>query len=286
VLVAANASAVSAPTPARVSTALHAPEDHYQFTDEELDAFEFTDEQLAAFAAGDLSALDPDPEFEIAAAGAKRSRVPARMAPYVPFLSVLAAILTVSAAALLWVTSPNWATHITHSTAVRNVGTVPSAKHTVPAAEILLAPIRVDVPRLGVTAQIINVGTTSTGALDVPENPKIVGWWDGGARPGAKKGTAVLTSHINFAGVEGALANIGALNPGDDVFVYGFNKGKTQKLHFVITGVRTYSKHGLPYQEIFNQNVAGRLVLVTCGGPFDASTGNYLDNIVAYAVLK
>jgi hypothetical protein len=30
--------------------------------------------------------------------------------------------------------------------------------------------------------------------------------------------------------------------------------------------------------------VAGRLVLVTCGGPFDASTGNYLDNIVAFAV--
>jgi hypothetical protein len=25
---------------------------------------------------------------------------------------------------------------------------------------------------------------------------------------------------------------------------------------------------------------------VTCGGPFDASTGNYLDNIVVFAVPK
>jgi hypothetical protein len=30
--------------------------------------------------------------------------------------------------------------------------------------------------------------------------------------------------------------------------------------------------------------VAARLVVVSCGGPFDASTGHYLDNIVAYAV--
>jgi hypothetical protein len=26
------------------------------------------------------------------------------------------------------------------------------------------------------------------------------------------------------------------------------------------------------------------VALVTCGGPFDAATGNYLDNIVAFAV--
>jgi hypothetical protein len=51
-----------------------------------------------------------------------------------------------------------------------------------------------------------------------------------------------------------------------------------------ITGVRTYTKKALPYKEIFNQNSVGRLAIVTCGGPFDASTGHYLDNIVAYAV--
>jgi hypothetical protein len=273
----------------------------YEFTDDELDAFEFTDEQLAAFAAGDLSALDPDPVPAAAASGADGSdgsdgsddelrpmRVLPRYAPYVPFLSVLAAILTVAASALLWVTSPNWATHITHSTAIRNVGTIPTkVTRTVGVAdESLLAPNRVQIPRLAVTAPIINVGTTPTGALDVPLDPKTVGWWSPGARPGAKKGTAILAGHINYAGVEGALANIGSLNPGDDVFVWGLNKGKEQRLHFVITGVRTYDKEGLPYKEIFNQNIAGRLILVTCGGPFDAQTGNYLDNIVAYAVLK
>jgi hypothetical protein len=48
--------------------------------------------------------------------------------------------------------------------------------------------------------------------------------------------------------------------------------------------VRTYNKHALPWQEIFDQKSVGRLAIVTCGGPFDASTGNYRDNIVAFAV--
>jgi hypothetical protein len=55
-------------------------------------------------------------------------------------------------------------------------------------------------------------------------------------------------------------------------------------LTFRITGVRTYEKSSLPYKKIFDQHAPGRLAIVTCGGPFDASTGNYEDNIVAYAV--
>jgi hypothetical protein len=53
---------------------------------------------------------------------------------------------------------------------------------------------------------------------------------------------------------------------------------------FAITGVRTYHKTALPYKEIFDQKSVGRLAIVTCGGPFDAQTGNYLENIVAFAV--
>ena len=60
--------------------------------------------------------------------------------------------------------------------------------------------------------------------------------------------------------------------------------GKRHEVRFKITGVRTYRKTRLPYKEIFDQKSVGRIAIVTCGGPFDASTGNYLDNIVAFAV--
>ena len=35
--------------------------------------------------------------------------------------------------------------------------------------------------------------------------------------------------------------------------------------------------------EVFSRTGRARLVLITCGGSFDSATGNYEDNIVAYA---
>jgi hypothetical protein len=205
----------------------------------------------------------------------------------VPFLCTLAAIAALSGSAILWVTAPNWGRHDAIA-APRTVGQVPveqpPALHDSPVAQTVLTPSRIEIPALHVTARIIKVGTSPGGALQVPLNPKITGWWDGGASPGAPRGTAVIAGHINYSGVTGALAHIGNLNPGDTVYVYGARAGKTTRLAFTVTGVRTYLKQGLPYQKIFDQDVAGRLVLVTCGGPFDARTGNYLDNIVTYAV--
>jgi sortase (surface protein transpeptidase) len=128
------------------------------------------------------------------------------------------------------------------------------------------------------------VSTTPNGELDVPPNPKVVGWWSPGAKPGARTGTAILAGHINYAGVAGTLAKIGSLKPGDQVYVFGKDKGKKTEIKFRITGVRTYHKTRLPYKEIFDQKSIGRIAIVTCGGPFDASTGNYLDNIVAFGV--
>lgn len=242
---------------------------------------------------GDLAPTPPlaDPPADQPAPGprGRRRRQPGRRrqpryAGWIPFLCVVAAIIAIASSAVLWVTSPNWGRHGAHATAVRNVGEIPSSAPTVGAAAIVIAPIRIEIPRLGVAAPIVPVGTDNSGALEVPRDPKTVGWWQYGARPGARTGTSILAGHINYAGVTGALADIGTLNPGDDVFVYGFSKGKQQKLHFRITGVRTYDKQGLPFQQIFDQHSIGRIALVTCGGPFDASTGNYLDNIVAFAV--
>jgi hypothetical protein len=205
----------------------------------------------------------------------------ARRVGWMPFLLVLTAILVFASAGITWVTSPYWHKQVTQA-APRNVGIVPVTATTKAAADV--SPFRIEIPALVAVAPIVDVNTNN-GELDVPINPKVVGWWKYGAKPGASVGTAILDGHINFAGVQGVLARIGTLNPGDLVYVYGFNPhGKQTRLTFKITGVRTYSKQRLPYKEIFDQKSVGRLAIVTCGGPFDASTGNYRDNIVAFAV--
>lgn len=207
-----------------------------------------------------------------------------RTAGWVPFALVVAAIVAFAGAGVVWVTSPYWGKKVI-TAAPRNVGVIPVVAQSTVAPAAFVSPYRIEIPKLGASASIVNVSVLGGGELDVPLNPKVVGWWKDGAKPGAAKGTAILDGHINYAGVEGVLATIGTLNPGDRVFVYGLSATKKQtKIAFTITGVRTYNKHNLPYQQIFDQGSTSRLALITCGGPFDASTGNYEDNIVAFAV--
>jgi hypothetical protein len=201
---------------------------------------------------------------------------------WVPFACAIAALITIAIAGITWVTSPYLGNNA--QAHARNIGAIPT--ESVPGAVAdIIAPNRIEIPKIHADAPIVPVGTTSDGELDVPLNPRTVGWWRYGAKPGARVGTAILAGHINYAGVTGELADIGKLNPGDEVFVFGKqNAQRRHEVRFTVTGVRTYHKTHLPYQEIFDQKSVGRIAIVTCGGPFDASTGNYLDNIVVFAV--
>ena len=50
-----------------------------------------------------------------------------------------------------------------------------------------------------------------------------------------------------------------------------------------IDSVSTLEKQGLPWGDVFRDDGPRRLVLVTCGGRFDTSTGNYESNLVVTA---
>jgi Sortase domain len=202
---------------------------------------------------------------------------------WVPFACAIAAIMTVALAGITWVTSPEWGNN-PHARA-QNKGTVPTLNAVQSPVADIVAPNRIEIPKIHANAPIVPVGTTPDGELEIPLNPKVVGWWHYGAKPGATVGTAILAGHINYAGVTGEMAEIGRLDPGDEVYVFGRqNANSKHEVRFTVTGVRTYHKTHLPYQQIFDQKSVGRIVIVTCGGPFDAATGNYLDNIVVFAV--
>jgi hypothetical protein len=203
-------------------------------------------------------------------------------AGWVPFACAIAAIMTIALAGITWVTSPYWGDPPQVHAADK--GRIPSRAVPSVVADIV-APDRIDIPKIHASAPIVPVGTTPDGELDVPLDPRTVGWWRYGAKPGATVGTAILAGHINYAGVTGAMADIGRLDPGDEVLVFGRqNAQRRHEVRFSVTGVRIYHKTNLPYKQIFDQHSVGRIAIVTCGGPFDAATGNYLDNIVVFAV--
>ncbi len=149
------------------------------------------------------------------------------------------------------------------------------------AARPGIVPVRLRIPRLGVDASITPVGV-SGGELDVPDDPGILGWWQGGARPDQGTGSVVINGHVDsYRRGPGAFFRLRTLHPGDAVEVAG-DGGWV--LHYVVTGRRQYAKSDLPAAEVFGQTPRPRLVLLTCGGRFDPHLRHYTDNVVVYAV--
>lgn len=166
------------------------------------------------------------------------------------------------------------------TTLTTTLTTVPAALPTLPAL-VSFIPERIRVRRLQVDAPVVSVSILPAGDLDVPANPDVIGWWAEGARPGDATGSVVLDGHVDSAqrGL-GAFAALRSAQVGDMVEVVG--TGGENRAYTVVAR-RVYPKSSLPAAEVFSQDVAERLVLVTCGGRFDRATGHYDDNIVVYA---
>ncbi len=137
-------------------------------------------------------------------------------------------------------------------------------------------PIRLIVPRLGVDAPVIGIRAAG-GVLEPPGDPQTLGWWTGGAKPGARFGGALITGHTVHVG-GGVFDNLEALAVGDHATV----RTAAGNIRYEVTGVTIYRKASLARDaaRVFSQTVPGRLVLVTCE---DWNGVAYLSNTVVFA---
>jgi hypothetical protein len=163
------------------------------------------------------------------------------------------------------------------------VGPVPpvATRPAVPATGRADPPVRIRIPALGVDAAVEPVGVTSRGLMVIPERVERVGWYRFGPAPGARSGSVVLAGHVDSARQgRGALFGLRSLGVGEriDLVTAG---GRTAS--YRVTGRETIVKRRLPAERLFDRSGAPRLVLVTCGGPFDEATSSYRDNLVVAA---
>ena len=141
-------------------------------------------------------------------------------------------------------------------------------------------PTAVRLPAADVLAPVVPVGVQPDGLLAVPDPPRTVGWWRDGALPGAPTGTAVLVGHVDSASAGiGAFAALWHAAVGDPVLL---TAADGSVLRYQVQARRSYPKQGLP-ADVFDRAGPPRLVLITCGGVFDAATRHYTDNVVVYA---
>jgi LPXTG-site transpeptidase (sortase) family protein len=141
-------------------------------------------------------------------------------------------------------------------------------------------PARIAIPAIGVDAPVVPVALEPDGTMEIPGDVATIGWFEPGVRPG-QPGSAVLSGHVDSRTQgRGAFFDLEDLDVGDEVTIE--TAGGQQR--WQVTARQRFPKDELPIAELFTRGGDPRLVLITCGGEFDAGARSYSDNVVIVAV--
>ena len=158
---------------------------------------------------------------------------------------------------------------------------VPVVSSTVQPVRAALPPVRVQIAAAGIDMEVVPVGVEPGGFMELPPNPAIAGWYRFGPDPWSPDGNTVISAHIDAPEYPiGPFAQLRDLSADTEVTVVA-DDGSTAA--YGVVSVTYYPKQELPTEEIFARAGTRALVLITCGGAFDSTTGRYADNVVVVA---
>ena len=149
------------------------------------------------------------------------------------------------------------------------------------APEVIVNPVRVTVPAIGVDASVQDVGLADDGSMGVPVGFSDVAYYTLGFAPG-QDGYAAFTGHISSTEFPGVFYNIDELAPGNTVHIFGEDGSE---LVFIVQDVETYDADDFPTSKIFAPRSTPGLVLITCTGDWDPVAHLFADRVVVYADL-
>ncbi len=141
------------------------------------------------------------------------------------------------------------------------------------------------IPRFDVDGPIVVLGVDSNGVMETPDGPTSVAWYDFSARPGfpveVDGGNAVFSGHVDY------------YNYGPAVFWHLKDLERDDVIEVRLTDGTVY-EYGVISREQVNA-VTARLAeivgntpeqsitLITCGGTFDPSVGEYDQRVIVRA---
>lgn len=143
------------------------------------------------------------------------------------------------------------------------------------------AAVRFELGSYHTGAPVDRVETMASGSLELPADPARVGWWSGGSAAGAPYGSVVLAGHLDskLHGI-GFSARMAELTPGDVVVLSDDDQDRRYQVQarYLLPRTRLAALTAL-----FSDLGPARLVMLTCGGDYDAARGAYSDNLVVEA---
>jgi hypothetical protein len=139
--------------------------------------------------------------------------------------------------------------------------------------------VRLTVEAAGLAMPVRPVGVDGELRMELPDDPRVLGWYRHGPQPGEGIGSSVLAGHLDSVrfGV-GPLARLRDVSPGDEIEV---TRRDGSVRVYVVDRVDRYDRTRLP-AELFARTGPERLRLVTCGGDYVPGRG-YEQNLVVTA---
>ncbi|MEU9131595.1 class F sortase, partial [Kitasatospora sp. NPDC048540] len=144
------------------------------------------------------------------------------------------------------------------------------------------APVRLEIPRIGVDAPVQAGGLNADGTVEVPplDRPDLVDWYRGGPAPG-QIGPAVLLGHLDTHKGPAVFGRLPQLRPGDRIDI---RRQDGSSVSYRVRELRQFAKSEFPTELVYGNTETAQLRLITCGGTL-GSNGHYTDNIVVLADL-
>ncbi|WP_123043347.1 class F sortase [Cohnella candidum] len=155
--------------------------------------------------------------------------------------------------------------------------TEPKAEQTVEG----IVPSEIDIPDIGVDADVISLGLTKDGAMDVPSDADDVGWFKPGYRPGIP-GHAVVAGHVDSKTGPAVFYKLKTLKKGSKIIL---RSKKGEEMVFRVVGSEKYPYNDAPLEKIFGPSDKPLLNLITCTGLFSRSKGTHQERLVVTAEL-
>lgn len=148
-------------------------------------------------------------------------------------------------------------------------------------AQETAAPVRVQMPSIGVDSPLVELGVDGDGVLVPPADFAQAGWYEGGPAPG-DVGPAVIAGHVDSRSGPAVFFRLDELVVGDEVLV---ERTDGTTVRFTVSGSERYPKDAFPTEDVYGPTPRAELRLITCGGEFDRDRRSYRDNVVVTAVL-
>jgi|ERR1035437_1556972 LPXTG-site transpeptidase (sortase) family protein len=141
-------------------------------------------------------------------------------------------------------------------------------------------PTRLKIPKLNIDSSVEYVGLTSGGAMDVPQKPEDVAWYNLGPHPG-ELGSAVIAGHSGYKNNKPAVFdNLYKLKKGDKVYVEDSNGNK---ITFVINKISSYKENQNATDVFISNDAQSHLNLITCSGIWNAKEKTHSERLVVFA---